>query len=143
MAQRATKFAKKTSRHVEVGALARTPGDPSEELRAVPLDILPLLTPFKKRGRLSVRVEKLPIQARLSAGRNNGDRSYSLMLDELEDLSYLAPEGTDPRPILSLRIMALDDGDAATIALRDLPVDFGGNEFVEGVDSEDVRRLVD
>ena len=143
MAQRATKFAKKTSRHVEVGALARTPGDPSEELRAVPLDILPLLTPFKKRGRLSVRVEKLPIQARLSAGRNNGDRSYSLMLDELEDLSYLAPEGTDPRPILSLRIMALDDGDAATIALRDLPVDFGGNEFGEGVDAEDVRRLVD
>ncbi len=143
MAQRATKFAKKTSRHVEIGGLARAGNDASEELRAVPLDILPLLQPFKKRGRLTVRIEKLPMQARLSAGRNNGDHSYSLSLDELEDLSYLAPEGTDARPVLSLRIMALDDGDAATIALRDLPVEFGGNEFGEGVDADDVRRLID
>ncbi|HEY4123339.1 MAG TPA: SH3 domain-containing protein [Rhizomicrobium sp.] len=143
MAQRATKFAKKTSRHVEVGALARAGNDASDELRSVPLDILPLLQPFKKRGRLTVRIEKLPIQARLSNGRNNGDRSYSLSLDELEDLFYLAPEGTDPHPVLSLRIMALDDGDAATIALRDLPVEFGGNEYGEGVDADDVRRLID
>lgn len=142
MAQRATTFAKKTSRHAEVGVLSRVPGDPSEHMRAVPLDVLPMLAPFKKRGRLSVRIEKLPIQARLSQGRNNGDHSYSLSLDELEDLSYLAPEGTDPRPILSLRVLTLDDGDAATIAVRDLPVDFG-REHGEGVDEADLRRLMD
>jgi|GEM_PF-4839367 len=140
--QRATKFAKKSSRHVEVGVLSRMPGDPSEHLRAVPLDVLPMLAPFKKRGRLSVRIEKLPIQARLSQGRNNGDHSYSLSLDELEDLSYLAPEGTDPHPILSLRVLTLDDGDAATIAVRDLPVDFG-REHGEGVGEADLRRLMD
>ncbi|HTO39419.1 MAG TPA: hypothetical protein VL026_00475, partial [Rhizomicrobium sp.] len=142
MVQRATKFARKTSRHVEVGVLARVPSDPSDHLRAVPLDVLPLLAPFRKRGRLSVRIEKLPIQARLSQGRNNGDHSYSLTLDELEDLSYLAPDGTDPHPVLSLRIVALDDGDAATIAVRDLPVDFG-TERGDGVDEEDFRRLID
>lgn len=146
MAQRATKFAKKTSRHVEVGALART-SSPSDELRGVPLDILPLLAPFKKRGRLTVRVEKLPIQARLSAGRNNGDRSYSLMMDELEDLEYLAPEGTDPRPILSVRIIALDDGDASTIAVRELPVEFGGEELTEidlaNISNEELKRLIE
>jgi hypothetical protein len=146
MAQRATKFAKKTSRHVEVGALARA-SSPSEELRGVPLEILPLLAPFKKRGRLTVRVEKLPMQARLSAGRNNGDRSYSLMMDELEDLEYLAPEGTDPRPVLSVRIITLDDGDASTIAVRELPVEFGGEELGEidlaNISNEELRRLIE
>lgn len=146
MAQRATKFAKKTSRHVEVGALART-SSPSEDLRGVPLEILPLLAPFKKRGQLTVRVEKLPIQARLSAGRNNGDRSYSLMMHELEDLEYLAPEGTDPRPVLSVRIITLDDGDASTIAVRELPVEFGGEELGEidlaNISNEELKRLIE
>lgn len=146
MAQRATKFAKKTSRHVEVGALARA-SSTSDELRGVPLEILPLLAPFKKRGRLTVRVEKLPIQARLSAGRNNGDRSYSLMMDELEDLEYLAPEGTDPRPVLSVRIITLEDGDASTIAVRELPVEFGGEELTEidlaNISNEELKRLIE
>jgi hypothetical protein len=146
MAQRATKFAKKTSRHVEVGALARA-SSPSEELRGVPLEILPLLAPFKKRGRLTVRIEKLPIQARLSAGRNNGDHSYSLMMDELEDLEYLAPDGTDPRPVLSVRIITLEDGDASTIAVRELPVEFGGEELGEidlaNISNEELRRLIE
>lgn len=148
MAQRATKFAKKTSRHVEVAGLARLSGEPKEELRAVPLDILPLLQPFKKRGRLSVRVEKLPILARLSAGRNNGDRSYSLMTDELEDLQYLAPPGTDPRPVLSVRIIALDEGAASTIAVREVTVEFGEEENAGEIDfanisNDDLRRLIE
>ncbi|HVP83086.1 MAG TPA: SH3 domain-containing protein [Rhizomicrobium sp.] len=149
MAQRATKFAKKTSRHVEVGALARaSASSSSEDMRSVPLDLMPLLQPFKKRGRLTVRVEKLPIQARLSAGRNNGDRSYSLMMDELEDLEYLAPEGTEPRPVLSVRVISLDDGDASTIAVKDVVVEFGEEENFGEIDlanisNEDLRRLIE
>ncbi|HVZ67847.1 MAG TPA: SH3 domain-containing protein [Rhizomicrobium sp.] len=148
MAQRATKFAKKTSRHVEVGALARAPSTAKDEMRSVPLDLLPLLQPFKKRGRLSVRVEKLPIQARLSAGRNNGDRSYSLMMDELEDLEYLAPEGTDPRPVLSVRVISLDDGDASTIAVKEITVEFGEEENFGEIDlanisNDELRRLIE
>jgi len=148
MAQRATKFAKKTSRHVEIGALARASASAPDDMRGVPLDLLPLLQPFKKRGRLSVRVEKLPIQARLSAGRNNGDRSYSLMMDELDDLEYLAPEGTDPRPVLSVRIISLDDGDASTMALREVTVEFGGEEDFGEIDlanisNDELRNLIE
>ena len=151
MAQRATRFARKTAEaRPSEGVLARAIAEPSDELRAVPLEILPLIAPYKGRGRLSIRIEKLPIQARLSRGRNNGDRSYSLMLDELEDLAYLAPEGPEPAPVLALRIISLDEGDASTIALRDLPVafgeieeEFGGEDGLSGVSSADVRRLID
>src|SRR5882672_5997114 len=58
----------------------------------IALDLGPLVAPYRKHGRLSLRVERLPHRARLSRGHNNGDRSWSLMSDELEGLSYLPPK---------------------------------------------------
>lgn len=89
-------------------------------VRAIPLALGPLVSPYKKRGRLSFRIERLPPLARLSAGRNNGDRSWSLAYDELEDLRYLIPESMDEPHVLAVRVIARDDG--ATLAVIEVPV---------------------
>ena len=158
MAQRVTGFAKrrpvaKTSR---VEDSARSVAEAVAALRAVPLDIAPLLLPYKGRGRLSVRVERLPIQARLSRGRNNGDHSWSLMPDELEELAYLSPEGVDAAPMLAVRIISLDGDGASTLALLDFQVSSSdarsdpppgraprGASVVDLGDSVELRRLRD
>src|SRR5580658_4498876 len=59
--------------------------------KAIPLEFASLLAPYRRHGRLSLRVEDVPQRARLSAGRNNGDGSWSLASDELEGLAYLIP----------------------------------------------------
>jgi Bacterial SH3 domain len=123
MAQRATGTAKKStpSRAGRVGGAARALNDAPSNSRPIPLALAPLLSPYKKHGRLSVRIERLPRLARLSAGRNNGDRSWSLGLDELEDLTYLPPDGMDEAHTLAMRIIGLDGG-GSTLAVLDLSV---------------------
>jgi len=85
----------------------------------VALVLTPLIAPYKKRGRIKLRVERLPRRARLSQGQNNGDGSWSLMLDELEDLQYLPPEGSTEAPVLGIRILRVEAGDATTLAVLD------------------------
>ncbi|MDE1937534.1 MAG: SH3 domain-containing protein [Alphaproteobacteria bacterium] len=89
-------------------------------VRAIPLALGPLVSPYKKRGRLSFRIERLPPSARLSAGRNNGDHSWSLAYDELDELRYLIPESLDEPHTLAVRVIARDDG--ATLAVIEVPV---------------------
>jgi SH3 domain-containing protein len=122
MAQRATGFAKKP-----VAAQMRGGDDASDSAEAgsVALDLLPLLAPYRKHGRLAVRVERLPPRARLSRGHNNGDRSWSLLSDELDGLIYLPPKGVDGPHTLAVRIVSLDGGDGATLALLDYVVSPG------------------
>lgn len=95
-------------------------GEVPAVIRAIPLALGPLVSPYKKRGRLSFRIERLPPLARLSAGRNNGDHSWSLAYDELEDLRYLIPESMDEPHVLAVRVIARDDG--ATLAVIEVPV---------------------
>jgi hypothetical protein len=87
--------------------------------RAIPLELAPLLKPYRKHGKLSLRVERVQQLARLSRGRNNGDGSWSLATDELDDLEYLSPEGSDHT--LSIRIIGVDQ-DLATLAVIDFPI---------------------
>src|SRR5450631_1149934 len=89
--------------------------------RSIPLDLVPLLLPYKKHGRLGLRIEQLRQRARLSRGRNNGDGSWSLASDELEDLAYQPPEGTAEARSLTIRIIALDQ-EGTTLALLDFPL---------------------
>src|ERR1700712_924563 len=107
MARRATGIAKAPA-PTKAGRLADSTralaGTPSP-LRAIPVTLAPLLLPYKKFGRLSIRIERLPQLARLSAGRNNGDCSWSLTLDELEDLAYMAPEGMEGTQTLAIRVI--------------------------------------
>ncbi|MGD0867329.1 MAG: hypothetical protein ABSA49_17440, partial [Rhizomicrobium sp.] len=89
--------------------------------RTIPLQLAPLLLPHRKQGRLSLRVERMHQLARLSRGRNNGDGSWSLASDELDDLEYLIPEGLNGAQTLSIRIIGLDQ-DGSTLAILDVPI---------------------
>jgi Bacterial SH3 domain len=122
MAQRAAGFAKKP-----VAAEPRRGEEANEQADAGPiaLDLAPLVAPYRKHGRLALRVERLPPRARLSRGHNNGDRSWSLLSDELDGLSYLPPKGSDGTQTLGIRIVSLDGGDGATLALLDYVVSPG------------------
>ncbi len=94
---------------------------PSGQLRAVALRLAPLLDPYRGKGRLALRIERMPERARLSRGRNNGDGSWTLTVDELNGLEYLAPPGVEA-PVLSLRVIGLEQ-DGATLAMLSLPLD--------------------
>lgn len=88
----------------------------------IPLDLNPLVSLYGKNKRLSLRVERLPERARLSRGRNNGDRTWSLMREDLHDLRYLPPDSMKASHTLGIRILNLDTEDCATIAMLDFPV---------------------
>src|SRR5438105_11700601 len=125
MSQRAMKIAKAQAaeRSSHLDRPARVAPDAPASGRAIPLKIAPLLAPYRKLGRLSLRLERLPVLARLSHGRNNGDNSWSLASDELDELFYLPPDGLNERHTLSIRIVSVDDGAAAsTIAVIDYPL---------------------
>ncbi|MBN9569568.1 MAG: hypothetical protein J0H30_00570, partial [Alphaproteobacteria bacterium] len=130
MAQRVSGYAKKppAPRGNRVGG-AKAALAEAAELRALAFDLGPAVAPYKKKGRLSIRVERLPHQARLSQGRNNGDRSFSLTLDELEDLEYLFPESLESAHSLAVRIISLDGGDGSTLAVLDIPVSPADNRI--------------
>ena len=63
--------------------------------QGIPLDLGPLLSPYRRHKNLSIRVEKLPQLSRLSQGRNNGDCTFSLKPDDLQGLLYLPPPGAE------------------------------------------------
>ena len=88
--------------------------------RAMILDLKPLIAPYRERGRLTIRIENLPQSARLSAGQNNGDRTWSLAQDELEELSYFPPPGIDEDHALTVRLIAKDETGASTIAVLEV-----------------------
>src|SRR5215469_16733325 len=92
----------------------------------IPLELVPLLSPFGRDRLLSLRVERLPSRARLSRGRNNGDSSWSLTRDELDGLLYLPPQGAKDTPTLSVRIIGLGVDNGATLAVHDFPVSPAG-----------------
>lgn len=89
--------------------------------QGIPLDLGPMLSPYRHHKQLSIRIEKLPQLSRLSNGHNNGDCTFSLKLDELQGLLYLPPPGEEPSPVtLVLRIINVDDDYATTLALIDI-----------------------
>lgn len=97
-------------------------------MEGVPLTLAPLLSAYGRHRRISLRIENLPERARLSRGRNNGDRSWSLMRDELEDLVYLPPQGSDAAHTVSVRIINLESGNGETLALHDLDIEPAGGQ---------------
>ena len=138
MAQRATELTKKrrATKVNRVGRVKKNDAVEHEpEMRAIPLDLAPLLAPYKKQGRLSLRIERLPPQTWLSQGRNNGDRSWSLASDEIEDLFYLIPENKKNTHSLAIRLIELDGGEGNTVAVLDLMVSPNASVAVAGSDS--------
>lgn len=91
----------------------------------IPLDLAPLLSPYAQHRRLSLAVERLPPQARLSKGRNNGDGTWSLKPEDLDGLAYLPANGTAQPPVLAIKVLSLDGDAAATLAQIDFPLPLG------------------
>lgn len=93
--------------------------------RGIALDLAPLIAPYRRRGRFTLRIENLPQGARLTAGRNNGDRTWSLASDELDELFYVPPESLADDHVLALRLVSREEGNASTLALIELPIRAG------------------
>ena len=108
-------------KNAKSGARSDTTVRSASKGRAIPLDLATLIAPYKSHGRLSLRVEQLRQHARFSNGRNNGDRSWSLAMDELADLEYLLPTDNFEPHSLSVRVVSIDQG-GMTLALLDVPV---------------------
>lgn len=106
-------FAKRSSGTSAVLASTRAEAEP--ELRAIPLALKPLLEPYKGQEKVTLRVERLPQRARLSAGQNNGDQSFSLAPDDLDDLVYLLPSDITEPHSLAIRVISRLDG--STVAM--------------------------
>ena len=120
MAQRASGIARTTAA-VRPDRATRSSADENADARAIPLDLTPIVEPYKGSSRrLAIRVERVPPLARLSRGRNNGDGSWSLATDELEGLAYIAPENFRSTHTLSVRVVSVED--AATVAVLDYAV---------------------
>ena len=113
MAQRAAEL------HTHPSLMSSTPA------RAIGLDLAPLISPYRRRGRFTLRIENLPQGARFTAGRNNGDRTWSLALDELDELFYVPPDSLVEDHALALRLIAKEEGNASTLALIELPIRAG------------------
>src|SRR5260221_14580712 len=123
MALRGTGFAKRAAgaEAARSDAGAALPGaEPT--FRVVPLELMPLVAPHRGQGRISLRIERLPHRTRLSRGQNNGDRSWSLSWDELDRLNYLAPDNLAGPQTFSIRVISLDGGDGATVAVFEYTV---------------------
>ncbi|HKU64629.1 MAG TPA: SH3 domain-containing protein [Rhizomicrobium sp.] len=109
--------------------------------KAIPLDLAALLVPYKRHGRLTLRVERMPQRAKLSAGRNNGDGSWSLASDELEDLNYLVPSSLCGGHELSVRIVSFDNATAHTLKVIPLAIPSWDND-ADGPPAENVVRTL-
>src|ERR1051326_6167972 len=105
MAQRVSGFAKRPTGGGRAAERARSATEPEGE--PIPLNLASLVAPYRRNRGLSIRVERLAHGARLSQGRNNGDRSWSLAPDELDGLEYLPPS-TYEAHTLGVRIISLD-----------------------------------
>jgi hypothetical protein len=85
------------------------------ETRQIPFDLRPLLEPYKHVGKVTVRVEKVPQRGRFSAGKNNGNQSWSLTADELEGLLYILPADIDEPHSLGIRVVSQVDGTSVAV----------------------------
>jgi len=121
MVQSVTQFVKRSSGTgaVQVKETARELLSMPIEIRSVPLRLAPLLGPYKGHGRVAIRVERLPHRTRLSTGQNNGDHSWSVLLDQLDDLCFQFPSDLQEAPILAIRVI---NRDGATVAVLDYQV---------------------
>ena len=79
---------------------------------SVPLIIKSEIIDEREGEELAITVTNLPDGARLSAGRNNGDRTWSLTPEHLEGLEFQPPAGSDDDETFSLniRVANIDEG---------------------------------
>jgi len=97
-----------------VNDLANTVAEPAAR-EGIPLDLAPLLTPYRQHKRLTVRVVYLPARAELTRGAKNEDASWSLTPADLDGLALLLPDDVDRPPSIAIRIVVIDKNENASI----------------------------
>lgn len=101
---------------------AKTEGAPrATATRVLPIDLTAILSPYKKKH-FALRIERVPQRARFSAGRKNGDNSWSLTREETNELEYLLPEEVATAHTIAIRILDLDAAGGTTLKLVEYPV---------------------
>jgi len=88
--------------------------------RVIPLALAHLVEPYRNKGPLSLRIERMPQGGRFSSGSRNNNGSWSLTLSDLDGLTYTPAAGVPAEHALALRIISLVGGD--TLAVVDVPV---------------------
>src|SRR5262249_51207622 len=91
--------------------------------RAIPLDLGRPLSDLGALDGIYIVVENMPTGARLSAGRCNGDLSWSLSPDELAELQLILPDRAHRSFTLTIRVLTPDPQGydfASTLAKFDL-----------------------
>ena len=81
----------------------------------IPLDLAPLLMPYRQHKRLSIRLVHLPARAELTSGVRNEDASWSLAPADLDGLALLLPDDSEPPPSVAVRIIVIDKNENASI----------------------------
>ena len=92
----------------------------------IPLNLRHFLDPFKGKGRLFIRIERLPQQASLSAGQRNGDGTWSLASDEIDGVRYLIPSYRARDHQLTIRVMAREVDAVTTLKVADYLISVDG-----------------
>jgi hypothetical protein len=102
----------------------RSGGEKREERLVLhPVDLSPLVEPFRGNGKLSLRFEGLPPRARFSNGNRASERAWSLTPEDLLGLSYVLAPDTDIDHALTLRVVGLERGDTLrvlTVRMKDV-----------------------
>ena len=107
------------------GLTAAMPEAAASSGTTVPLDLKSPMEPYREQGGLSIRVERLPFKARLSKGRNNGDNTWSLTMEDLDGLMYMPPEDHAEPHTLTVRVIKVDSDSASTLMRFDVPIEGG------------------
>jgi hypothetical protein len=92
----------------EIAARGSDPGAVAPEIRRVALDLHDLLLQVGAADGIYVVVEDVPAGTRLSAGRCNGNDTWSLAPGELDGLTLILPFTRIEPFLLSVRILAPD-----------------------------------
>ncbi|GAB4375816.1 MAG: hypothetical protein Kow00114_39200 [Kiloniellaceae bacterium] len=98
----------------DVNDLASMVAEPAAD-DGIPLDLAPLLTPYRQHRRLTVRVVHLPARAELTRGVRNEDASWSLTPADLDGLALLLPDDVERPPSVAIRIVVIDKNENASI----------------------------
>src|SRR5690606_26943808 len=115
------------SRAATVTKAARAAESPIAKRRAMAIDIATGLSEADLDVEVSkLVVENLPQGSRLSAGRNNGNRTWSLQPDEIHGLLFYPPDDGRTSWTLTVRVLGTEFGGfegVTTVALFDVVVD--------------------
>jgi len=96
----------------------------------VPIEIGDVVPTEHKYEYLSIRVENVPLGAKLSAGEDNGDESWSLTVADLKNLVYIpSRKGVDERNLI-VRIVGVKGGFGEAVKSVEVPI--GPADLVQG-----------